>query len=188
MPHRPEARESIYTTSLPSSITGTYLAIQVISLLILLALTWIRIVERLLFASTDDGIRCVRTLVQISYTARWDRWPPGHRFVPLGCGLVVNSALTRQSNLLIGSHTMWAERAVLCSTRKVLANLPPVSCSEDKQDTKRYETRSTIRVRTVPMLVRIYRWEMRNSLWVFVHRGRPNWLFYNIPTMGNWMY
>ena len=41
----------------------------------------------------------VRTLVQTSYIVRWDRWPPGHRFVPFGCGLVVNSAPTRQSSL-----------------------------------------------------------------------------------------
>jgi len=46
----------------------------------------------------------VRTLVQTSYIVRWDRWPTSHRFVPFGCGLVVNSATIRQSDLLVGPH------------------------------------------------------------------------------------
>jgi hypothetical protein len=46
----------------------------------------------------------VRTLVQTSYIVRWDWWPTSHRFVPFGCGLVVNSAPIGQSGLL-GPHT-----------------------------------------------------------------------------------
>jgi hypothetical protein len=45
----------------------------------------------------------VRTLFQTSYIVRWDRWPTSHRFVPFGCGLVVNSAPIGQSGL--GPHT-----------------------------------------------------------------------------------
>jgi hypothetical protein len=49
-------------------------------------------------------LMCVRTLVRTSYIVRWDGWPSGHSFMPFGCGLVVNSAPTRQPGL--GPHNV----------------------------------------------------------------------------------
>ena len=91
MPHRPEAKESIYSGQLPFPPTSP---VRIWLSYFPLDTSRIRVVERLhlLFASTDDGIQC--ELKELRF--------------------------------------------------EVLANLPPVSCSEDKQDTRSCETRSTV--------------------------------------------